>query len=465
MEGWRRQVWQRLPLARAAFTLLQYVLAPPFLEGLFEAHRQRCYERELSFTVLVELIQDALLLHRGSLGQVVDRRELAGRLPVAKPNVYGKLGRLPVEVAQALLVQGAARLGAVWPAGAEVDGVPQSLRGLAVVLVDGKKLKGLAKRLKVLRGLPGQMLGGKLLVALEARRRLVLAFSADPDGERNDVPLVAPLLPQVRAALSGPILWVQDRQFCDLNLPALWTQGGDHFLVRYSRKLHFHPDAARPEQEGRNAAGQRWRQRWGWIGAASDARRRYVRQITLERPGQEDVTLLTDLLDQVRYAATDLLAVYLQRWGIETVFQQVTEVFGLQRLIGSTPQGAIFQGAWCLLLYNVVQVAKAWVAVQAERRLAEVSGEKLFYDLVQQLVTWAVLGGPALWAPRAPVPSDPAAVQQVLAQTLRDVWTERWRKAPPQKRRPQPQARVPPGHGGHASAWRLIQAAQQRTRS
>jgi hypothetical protein len=45
------------------------------------------------------------------------------------------------------------------------------------------------------------------------------------------------------------------------------------------------------------------------------------------------------------------------------MFQQVTEVFRLQRLIGGTPQATVFQCAFCLLLYNVIQVMRAQVAV------------------------------------------------------------------------------------------------------
>ena len=39
---------------------------------------------------------------------------------------------------------------------------------------------------------------------------------------------------------------------------------------------------------------------------------------------------MTDLLHPDRYPAADLLALYLARWGIERVFQQVTEVFPLE---------------------------------------------------------------------------------------------------------------------------------------
>ena len=57
-----------------------------------------------------------------------------------------------------------------------------------------------------------------------------------------------------------------------------------------------------------------------------------MRQIHLVRPGEEELYLVTDLLDEQKYPAEDLLAVYLKRWGIERVFQKITEVFHLERL-------------------------------------------------------------------------------------------------------------------------------------
>ena len=83
-----------------------------------------------------------------------------------------------------------------------------------------------------------------------------------------------------------------------------------------------------------------------------------MRRVTLHRGEGEDIILIADLLDADRYPAEDLLALYLARWGIERVFQQITEVFHLNRLIATTPQGTLFQLAFCLLVYDLIQVAR-----------------------------------------------------------------------------------------------------------
>ena len=177
-----------------------------------------------------------------------------------------------------------------------------------------------------------------------------------------------------------------DRQFCDLDQPTLLTEQGDHFLIRRSLRTKFHADPHGPAQTTLDAQGRTVIDQWGWIGAEREKRRRYVRHIHLIRPGEEDVMLVTDLLDDQQYAAVDLLEVYLTRWGIEGVYQQITEVFELRRLIGSTPEGSIFQAAFCLVLYNLLQVIRAYVAAsQVDMPVELVSVEQIFLDVQKQL--------------------------------------------------------------------------------
>lgn len=96
MDGFAVEVLARLPLAQAVFNLFSYVLDEGYLGELFERHRGRCYERELTFHELVFLLRDALLVHGSGHAGFEAARE-AGALPVAIKNVYEKLGRFPVE--------------------------------------------------------------------------------------------------------------------------------------------------------------------------------------------------------------------------------------------------------------------------------------------------------------------------------------------------------------------------------
>jgi len=185
---------------------------------------------------------------------------------------------LPPAVSEAFLAEGADRLRHVFPdsqVAALDDPVPPSLRDFEVLVLDGKVVKRVPRRLRPARQRAGGLLGGKGLVALHLRSSLALALASDPDGEANDAKLVPDLLPQVRSRLAGPRLWLADRQFCDLiQTAAFVAEGDDHFLVRYHSKVHFYPDPARPAQQGRDRQGRVLEQEWGWLGGERDKRRR-----------------------------------------------------------------------------------------------------------------------------------------------------------------------------------------------
>jgi hypothetical protein len=449
------EVLGRLPLAEAVLRLWQWHCDPQTLNDLFEEHRGACYTGELSFATLATLIGDALLEHQGSGRKSFQRGREEGELTVTDQAVYQKLGRLPLAVSEAFLSASTRGLLQLCPQAQQADApIPDSLRDLTVMVLDGKALKRVPKRLRPLRGQSGGVLGGKALVALHLPSGLAVAMATDKDGEANEAKLVPDLLPQVRPHFQG-VLWLADRQFGDPTQAAAFTaRQGDHFLVRWDGKTAFTPDPDRPAQRGVDSQGRVYVQDWGTFGGPRNKHRRYVRRITLYRPGEETVVLITDLLEEQAYPATDLLALYLARWGIERVFQQITEVFDLKRLIGTTPQGALFQLAFCLLLYNQIQVVRAYVAEGARRPVESVSAELLFEDVRRQLIALHEVLQPAeVVGAVAPV-ATAAQLRQRLRRLLGGVWTERWQKAPAKKR-------TPPHTGKnkreHKSAYRLIQ--------
>jgi hypothetical protein len=334
---------------------------------------------------------------------------------------------------------------------------------MTVVMLDGKQIKRVAKRLKPVRGQPGKIIGGKILVAYVPAQGMGVAMAADPDGEANDIRLIPEAIPRARARINGVRLWVADRQFCDLNQPERLTEEGDHFLLRRSLKLSFSADPERPAQETIDAQGRRVIQQWGWIGAANEKRRRYVRQIHLIRPGEEDIYLVTDLLDEQTYPADDLLVVYLKRWEIERVFQKITEVFNLERLLGSTPEATIFQAAFCLVLYNLLQLMRVYAAAGQENLPTEsVSMEQLFLDVERELTTVVVLFPAAMIANWYEVDWSREDVMARLRATMTVAWTPRFHKAANKK--PRPKVKQAKCSGAHTSVHKLREAARQKRR-
>jgi hypothetical protein len=453
-----RTVLARLPLAEAVLSLWLWITAKSPLDDLFQQYRGRCYENKISFALIVQLIADALLQHGGSGRQSFARSRAAGELPATIQAAYQKLSRLPLPLTEAFLADSTQRLIAAAPPVA-LETIPRSLRSFVPIAVDGKVVKRVPKRLLPLWHARGGVLGGKALVALDLTRGLAVALATDPDGETNDAKLVPCLVPQVRKLYDNEVvLWLGDRQFCDLNQTEQFTAGGHHFVVRYHSKVSFHRDGKRPVRWGTDTQGRSWHEEWGWLGTVGHKKRRYVRRITLERTGQEPIILVTDLVDQEAYLASDLLALYLMRWGIERVFQQITDVFHLDHLIGTTPEGTLFQLAFCLLIYNVIQVVRGYVAVAAQRAPETISIELLFEDVQRDLVAvHEVLDVPEITELFAPVPTA-AGVRKQLTRLLAKVWTDLWIKAPSRKRQPPPTKTK----GQHTSVYRLLNRHRQQ---
>jgi hypothetical protein len=465
LDAYARETLQRLPLADATLSLWAYVLQPTFLAQVFAQYRGRSFEDTLTFARFVDLLGDALLEHEGSGRQSFTRAQEQGTLATSSEAVYGKLRRVPLSLSEGFFTEGTARLRELLPPQHLATALPASVAELTVIVGDGKTLKRVAKRLLPARGAAGKVYGGKLLVAFLPSQGVAVAMAADPDGEHNECRLVPQVVEQTRQVVSGPRLWVLDRQFCDLVQTARCSEGGDHFLIRYHKKVQFCPDPTQPAAVTQDAHGRRVYEEWGWLGAETNARRRVVRRLTLTRPDDEAVILVTDLLDAVRYPAADLLTVYLGRWGIERVFQQITEVFALRRLIGSTPQATVFQAAFCLLLYNMVQVLRGYIATaQPQSCLAEeVSAEQLFYDVQRELTAVSVLVPPPMVVAAYTEERSQEELCRHLHALLDSLWTPRWRKAVNTK--PRPKVAKAKQSGAHTSMHRLLQAARQQRRT
>jgi len=450
--------WRRVPLAESVLTLWRFVADKERLEDLFERERQRCYTKILEFHILVQLMHDALLVYRGSGRQTFEHAKEAGQLLVSIQAAFRKLGRIPLGLSEGFLAEGTDRLREVFPH-TTLRSIPPSLREFRIIIFDGKAAKHVAKRLKPLRGRVGGVLGGRMLVAMEFQSGLAVAMCADRDGDANDVKFVPQLLPEVRRRFSGPRLNMADRQFADLVQTAHFTQEGDHFLVRYNKKTHFHADRSPMPRHGHDALGRKFVEDWGWIGRPADQRRRPVRRITLHRPGEDDIVLLTDLLDAAKYPAAELLTIYAERWGIERMFQQVTEVFHLATLIGGSPEATIFQFAFCLLLYNMIQVVRAFIAAAERCDPQTISAEKLFLDVERELTACTVMWDVEQLVERVDRPWRAKDVRTRLKELLRHVWTDRWIKAKTYHRRPHP---IVPRLGVHVSVHRILLEAKEK---
>jgi hypothetical protein len=444
---------KRMPLAEGVLLLWRWVLSTGRLQSIWDAFRGRCYKRTLSFTMMVRLIADALLQHGGSGRRSFEKSKELDELPCTVSAAFKKLARLPVAVSQAFLCKCTAALREAFPMGSERK-LRKSLQAFSPCILDGKAIKNVAKRLKPLRGLSAGLLGGRALVAMDWKTGMAVCMHTHPDGDANDVRFVPDLLPVVREQVPGPRLYVADRAFCDLTQPPRFMELEDHFLTRYHSKTPFTRDETRPQRSGVDEHNRKFTEDRGWLGSKKQL---YLRRIVLQRTDKEPIVLLTDLLDEDLYPAVDLLWLYAERMGIEHLFQEVTEVFGLQGLISSSPQGCIFQFAYCLLLYNMIQVVRAYVAEGQKKEVEKISAEKLFDDVKRELIAWNILMDQAMTLDYFPVEPTLEEIRERLKKLLGPRWSATWVKAPKRSNRPKPtkdkKART------HNSVFRILQQA------
>ena len=454
---------RRLPLAEGVLRLLQHALPDADLQRLYDDHRGQSYQDVLRFDTFFHLIRDALL-HRGdSAHQHFRKARRDGVLPVTIEAVYGKLRRVPPGVSQALLAEGTRRLAAV--SSGAVDPLPPSVAGMEVLAFDGKQIKHVPKRLKALRNLWGKLSGGKLLVVQDVATRMAVAFAADADGLVADNTLVEGAVAQVRQRPSDrPRLWVGDRLFGNLVETTRFHAAGEFYLLRYHSKTSFAPDSSREMRKGVTADGLAWHEEWGWYGRASDGRRQYVRRIhlatgkTTPKGKPDHFSVVTNLLDADAYPAADLLATYRRRWSIESLFQEVTDVFHLKDLIGTTPQAMIFQASLVLLLSNALRVLTGYLAQTRNCVPSAVSTELVFKDVVAQLTALTVMVDAAAVGPLLE-PMDADELKAWLARRLSGAWDPRWAKQKTVRRKPKPLGRVLKGRYG--SVDRILRGVHQ----
>ena len=134
----------------------------------------------------------------------------------------------------------------------------------------------------------------------------------------------------------------------------------------------------------------------------------------------------------------------------------MTEVFHLRGLIGGTPKATIFQFSFCLVLYNLIQLIRGYVAAHQRRPAETISVENLFLDVHRQLTAWSVLVDAGVPLEAIAGAADGGALAARLHALIGPQWSDRWIKATNQRRR----AHTPkPHHRTHGSVHRILKAA------
>ena len=110
-----------------------------------------------------------------------------------------------------------------------------------------------------------------------------------------------------------------------------------------------------------------------------------VRAIRYERKGFRPQTLLTSLIDAQQYPATELIALYHERWELELGFDEVkTEILEREEAIRSRSPMTVRQEIWgVMMMYNLIRLEMEQVANEAKvepTRISFVMALRLIQD-------------------------------------------------------------------------------------
>jgi hypothetical protein len=465
-----RQILAKLPLADAVLSLSAWCLEHDSLTESYELHRGRCHTRILAFPDFVRILWDCLSGPWGSARSGLLKASEEGRLDVSLKAFYGKLARVPTEVTLGFFQSCADRLRQVFPT--EWEQRPQSLLQYSTILLDGKVIKHVPRRMRALRYdrvNACKLLGARSLVACDRWKGLVYDLVVDLDGEANEVKQASELLDRLKTTLTGLFLMVGDRAFGVFDVCRNILAHGGEFLLRKHGATRFQADPDCPTVSSTDRFGRIIVEQWGSIVRGKKTKSKPqeqipVRLITIQRD-KENLTLITSLKDSQVYPVEDLLDAYLDRWDIEQIFQTVTEVFHLNDLFSTTPQGMLFQLGLCFLMYNVIQAVKQYIAHHQHRDEKSISIEMLFRDVQEELIAATRLLEVEQVSNLITQITRPEILQQRLTELLRKCWCDRWKKANYKPRDPSlPKREKPPKirqEKSHDSVHRILQRSRE----
>jgi|SRR5271165_750223 len=369
-----------VPLGVLVRGTLEWLLDPPSIEMLFREHAPSHYTRELTMATLVStLIQVSVGAHPSP--HAAYKADVATDKPtitVSKAAFYGKLGRVPTDVSEAVVCYGARRCAEL------LELMPQArtelLPGYRMRVLDGNVLTGTEHRLTPLRRWLNACLPGKSLVVYEPGLGLVTDVVLCEDAYTQERALVTQLLPRLEAR----DLLVADRNFCTTRYVFGVHRQKAFVIVRQHRRGLPCRSVGKQAKCGQTATGTVYEQ----LVEATDAetgeilklRRIEIRLIEKTRDGERSIAVLTNLPDQV--TALAIAQLYLERWTIEKHFQFLTQSLHCELPGLGKPKAALLAFAMAVLAGNALAVVRGSIRSVHGRGLeAEISGYYLANEI------------------------------------------------------------------------------------
>lgn len=363
---------QAVPLGVAVRGIMEWLLADPALERLFQEHAPEQYTRDLTITALVGLATQVSAGLRPTVHAAykADQAEPDPTIPTTYQALYGKLGRMNPEASAALVRFSALRLQPV------VELMPPSsqiLSGYRLRMLDGNVLGGTDHRLKPLRSLLNACLPGKSLVVYEPDTGLVTDLVLCEDAYTQERALLVELLPRLQP---NDVL-VVDRNFFTTRFVFGVVKQQAFFVARQHGRSAPCTRVSKLKKCGKTETGvvyeQRVRTTNSETGEEIVLRRIELRLFNKTRDGERTLAVMSNLPDQI--AAQTIAELYRCRWTIETHFQFLTQSLHCEVKGLGKPRAALFMFAMALVAGNALAVLRGSLrSAHGREAEAEVSG-------------------------------------------------------------------------------------------
>ena len=444
---------QGTPLTVMTRALLENALRPEPLDELFERLAVKQYTKELLFSTVVQTM--ALVACRLYKSPRAVYTQNPDWFPVTLKCLYEKLKGVELPVMREMVRDNARRCGAVVEALA--GRVPDLLPGYRVKVLDGNALAGTHHRLKELRQTTAAALPGKSLVVLDPALGLAIDVIPCEDGHAQERSLFADVLGTVEPG----DLWIEDRNFCTLGFIFGVAQRRGFVLVREHKNLPWRA-TSELRYAGRTDTGRVYEQEVQITteeGQTLKLRRVVIRLDEPTRDGETEVALLSNVRG-VR--ALKLARLYLERWGIEGLFNLLTTTLKCEQKGLGYPRAALLGFCVTLVAYNALATVKAALrGVHGSTKVEEEVSLPLVAEHVCRNYEGMMVGLPAEeWLPfRELSTSDMAGCLRRWAAMVCLQKVRKARSQPRKKARPKP---APDPGTPHVSTARLLAARRQQ---
>jgi DDE family transposase len=334
-------------------------------------------ERTLTLPVMMAFVLSLIWRQIGSVTEAVRCLEREGLLwtaplPVSQQAVEQRLRSLPAELFRRVLHDVLPRLHE--RAAARRLPTPPALAHAqmhfgAVVAFDGSTLDSLLRKVGLLRGTNGTLLGGRMAALLDVVSRLPHQIWYEPDSAAHD----QAFWPRIRAALQAGWLVLFDLGFVNYALFDALTTDGIYFLTR----LKQNAVVTVLSEERRTSTLREARIRLGRGTAACSHELRLIEV----RVGERWQRYVTNVLDQAQLPGGYVAGLYAERWRIEDAYNLVKRVLGLAYFWGGASNTVQMQVWASWILYSVLLDLTGAVATELRLPLGALSAEMVFRGL------------------------------------------------------------------------------------